>query len=362
MIFKNSQYFFPLVLLFIKSTSSLTLPLNYSAFQDTSNDRYMIWKDDFNANKLNEWQIVDDLDTEKSNWFVEKGYLIQNTNIGSTKKLIGTNIINGKAEWENYAVHTNLVCTDDDYIGILFRYIDNNNYYRFLLSSQQKDIRIEKRVNGNFTLMANYTEEEWMLTKFSVTIILKNNNIKAYLNDQQFFDLTDEQFSKGKVGFVTIGNHGSFFDDIAVYSEYQFKMIDKKPKITRGPYLQSVLDDKATIMWNTSIPLNSAVEYGFKPVPTWIKTSDELKNEHEIKLENLGIETRYFYRIRSGDLKGEWNLFTTAVKEDSPRILMVASPPGAPSLTVTTTPGIFPTISSWAFVIAPLLKLSDETD
>lgn len=280
-------------------------------------DEKILWEDSFESGELCGWKIVDDLNEESSNWYIEKGFLIQDTDCGDTKRLIGTNIINGNIEWRNYVVHVNLISTDDDYIGILFRYNDKNNYYRFLLSSQRKDIRIDKKVGGTFINLAHYTEEEWQLTKFSVTVFLFNDNIKLYLNNKLFFDINDDEFQKGKVGFVSISNLGSFFDDITIYSEYNIQPPNTTPDFTRGPYLQNVLNNHAVVMWNTSVPLSSVVEYGLTPESTWLVSSDELTRNHEVRLENLLRETRYYYRIKSGDLIGEWNSFNTAVKDNA---------------------------------------------
>ena len=278
----------------------------------------VIWKDNFESKELNGWEIIDDLPEDHSNWYLEEGFLIQDTDYGDTKNLVGTNIINGNIEWDNYVVRANLICTDDDYIGILFRYNDNDNYYRFLLSSQRKDIRIDKKVNGAFVNIATYSEEEYQLTKFTVTIFLFDSNIKLFLNETKYFDLDDEQFKNGKIGFTSISNLGSFFDDVTVYSEYRIEKADTIPEFTRGPYLQSVLDDQAVVIWNTSLPMPSLVEYGLSKEQSNIVNSNDLTCLHEVILKNLLHESVYYYRIISGSLIGEWNNFKTAVNDSTP--------------------------------------------
>lgn len=175
-----------------------------------------------------------------------------------------------------------------------------------------------KKVNGEFTTLAKYTDEEWQFVKYSATIFLKDENIKVYLNDKQFFDINDKQFSKGKIGFTSVANLGSFFDDITIYSQYQVTPVEIKHEVVRGPYLQNVLNDHAVIMWDTSLPSNSIVEYGLTKTAEWSKVSEEQVVKHEIKLENLKSETVYYYRIKSGDIRGEWYSFKTAVNENSP--------------------------------------------
>lgn len=281
-------------------------------------DTNIIWKDDFEQEELNGWEIIDDVPDEKSNWYIEKGFLVQGTDCGNTSKLLGTNIINRNVELDNYVIHANLICTDDDYIGILFKYIDNNNYYRFLLSSQRKEIRVDKRVNGEFFILAQYKKEEWQHLKFSATIFLNGNSIKLYLNHQKFFDIIDKQFEKGRIGFTSISNLGSFFDDIVVYRTFEIDPPVINQAITRGPYVQNVQKDKAVIMWNTSQPTNSVIEYGFTQNPEWIVTSDSSVLNHEIELKSLLPEKTYYYRIKTDNLVGEWFSFNTAINKETP--------------------------------------------
>ena len=292
------------------------MPLNFSIQSNHQNEENIIWKDDFESGDISGWEIIDDITNDHSNWYIEKGYLIQDTDIGSKGKLIGTNIMNGNSEWGDYIIRTNIVCTDDDFIGILFRYNDNDNYYRLILSSQRKEIRIDKKLKGEFYNLA-MVSEEWEYVKFSVTIFLKSENIKIYLNEKQYFDISDNQLLNGKIGFTSISNLGSFFDDITIYSNYQIKLEEIKHKFIRGPYLQSVLGNRAVIMWDTSLPSSSVVEYGLTIGTEYSTVSDELVTKHEVKLEDLKPETVYFYRIKSNGLTSDWYSFKTAVNENT---------------------------------------------
>ena len=88
-------------------------------------------------------------------------------------------------------------------------------------------------------------------------------------------------------------------------------------ELIKGPYLQSVTTESIVIMWETSEPSDSRVDYGLTPEYTdWIRdpTATEL---HEVILTGLKRDTRYHYRVRSGRqeeaVSSEDSTFETAV-------------------------------------------------
>lgn len=309
---KYSVFKMLIILLFFSQNDFVYSNVNNLAYQ-------ILWQENFDKSNIKDWQIENELPgKEEPNWYVENGYLIQNANYGDSKKLLGTNIIYESRRFGDFTLLSNIVCGDDDYLGILFRYQDIDNYYRFLLSSDRKSINIDKKVDGEFTTLAKYTDEEWQKVKFSITIFLKKDTIKVYLNDNLFFNILDNQFPNGKIGFTSIKNRGSFFDDITLYSDYEISPVEIKQTITRGPYLQNVLDNHAVIMWNTALPTKSVIEYGESQHNTNVISDDILKTTHEIKIDSLKQETQYYYRIKVDDSLTEWYSFKTAVNPNSP--------------------------------------------
>ncbi|MBT4400969.1 MAG: hypothetical protein HOD37_15930 [Bacteroidetes bacterium] len=92
-----------------------------------------LWSDDFEDGDSDGWVFYDDA-VGTSNWHVEQGYLIQTSNIGENS--LGTHAVSGLTTWDNYYISVNLVSTDDDYVGVLFRYQNAENYYRVRVGSQ----------------------------------------------------------------------------------------------------------------------------------------------------------------------------------------------------------------------------------
>jgi hypothetical protein len=58
------------------------------------------------------------------------------------------------AQWTDYLLSAKLRSTDNDELGLMFRYQDKNNYYRFSWSAEGKARRLEKRVGGVSQILA----------------------------------------------------------------------------------------------------------------------------------------------------------------------------------------------------------------
>ncbi len=275
---------------------------------------HILWRDDFEDGDMLGWVINDDVRNEIPHWYVDRGYLFQDTNIGDGKK--GTNVIAGEADWTDYTLSANVVSTDDDYMGVVFRYQDPKNYYRFSLSTQTSKIRLEKRVDGKF-ISIGYLEKTWPECRYNITIDVHGDSIKVYLDQELYFAIEDSTFSGGKVGFASYHNTASFFDDITVYDTLQI-VKDNSLHFDRQPYMQNVLGDSAVIMWGTDQPLNSSVEYGVNQSEILTVSSESPVTIHEVTLRNLQAGQQYYYRVRSGELLSEWYQFQAAKPATEP--------------------------------------------
>lgn len=80
--------------------------------------------------------------------------------------------------------------------------------------------------------------------------------------------------------------------------------IEGQIKLIRGPYLQSATDKSIVVRWRTDKPSGSSVTCGtniLTPNQTVGQTSPT--TEHIVKLEGLSPNTRYYYRIGTGQTK-----------------------------------------------------------
>lgn len=275
----------------------------------------LLWSDDFEDGNMDGWTIIDAAPGQQSNWYLEDGYLIQSTNIGA--ELLGTDAVAGDSSWTSYTMVTDLAVTDDDYIGVMVRYQDPDNYYRLLISSQSSIIRFDKRLNGTFENLYRLNMM-WPKSRFEVAVDVHDSTMTVFLDKNKMFSVTDASIPNGKIGLVSYYNTGAFFDNVAVYDTLVIVRDAPRLEITRGPYMQSVLGDSATIKWNTNLYRNSAVEYGLTKESTDLIFSGRVTGNHEITLTNLARSQKYYYRVWTDTLVSDWHQFNSAKEPDEP--------------------------------------------
>ncbi|MGD8778480.1 MAG: metallophosphoesterase [Ignavibacteria bacterium] len=268
--------------------------------------------DSFNESTLGNWEVTDDEPqySGPSNWFIEDGVLRQNSNIWAYvapdefKYHLGTHISAGYEKWDNYSFNVLAKATDNDGIGIIFRYVDKNNYYRFLLLQDNGNggplRRLQKFVNGEPETIyeespSQAIPEGW----FSLTADVRADSITVYVNGEHFTTQRDTQFVEGKVGLSCYAMTGAYFDSVSVTNE---KNVYEQPEqklveINRMPYLQLPDTNSIAIAWRTIEASMGKVKYGETVVLENEILEDSSGNIHFVKIENLEANRKYYYRV-----------------------------------------------------------------
>lgn len=135
------------------------------------------------------------------------------------------------ANWEDYSVETNFVTPDNDGLGVLFHYVDANNYYKLELDAEGdldrnpgngagslfQLIRMREGVEEILGIVpGKYTPGE--LTNLRIDI--KDGKILAYIDGVEIFvhELEDHSMEKGTFALYSWGNQGLAFEDVTVTS------------------------------------------------------------------------------------------------------------------------------------------------
>jgi endonuclease/exonuclease/phosphatase family metal-dependent hydrolase len=185
------------------------------------------WGDDFENGIIDDWLIVDDepFRSGPSNWEISNGGLYQTSNIYTTENELsiykGTHAVAGNPEWSDYYFATQIYTSDDEGIGMLFRYQDEDNYYRFFTLKNTNNWglpfkRLEKQVNGRFTTLAQSTDDIKIPGGFVGKIHVVGDSISIFEDNELLFAVNDETFDQGKIGLMCYANRGAIFDDVYV--------------------------------------------------------------------------------------------------------------------------------------------------
>lgn len=103
--------------------------------------------------------------------------------------------------------------------GLVWRYIDNNNYYIARCNPLEHNFRLYRVVSGNRKQLISVDSDIKTGIWFTMTIEMKGNRIFCSLNGNKMIEATDDTFkSPGNIGLWTKADAVTYFDDITVHS------------------------------------------------------------------------------------------------------------------------------------------------
>ncbi len=183
-----------------------------------------LMSEDFSSGDLSNWSVWDDgTRTGPSDWRVRSEELVQRSNIwdgdGSTSGLpkLGTYLLYDPGmSWTDYRVSFTMSSTDNDTLGIMFRYADGDNYYRFSWDAQRAYRRLVKVENGVFTELASDDASYVEGQAYHVEIIAQDDQLEVWIDDMLIFQVSDTSHPGGSIAFYSWFNTGSHFDDLYV--------------------------------------------------------------------------------------------------------------------------------------------------
>ena len=184
----------------------------------------ILLQEDFGGDELDEsWTAGGD----DGDWSIENGQLVQSSNAGtignSTEAQAGCYLIyeTGDTTWDDYILYLTMMSMDNDDIGVLFRYIDENNYY-LLTWSATEGLSLVKCVEGESTVL--YSDEDNTYEtgeRYAVSISVTDQYIDISINGEEIISVSDliDGLSYGTVGLYNNVNAGSYYDDVVVIAQ-----------------------------------------------------------------------------------------------------------------------------------------------
>jgi hypothetical protein len=105
---------------------------------------------------------------------------------------------------------------DNGTIGVMFRYFDNDNYYRLTWNSASSVRRLEKKQGGKFQVLSADAIPYVRNQVYLVEILAKGATLQVHIDGNTVFSDTDTSIKSGTIGLYSWLNQGSLFDDVLV--------------------------------------------------------------------------------------------------------------------------------------------------
>jgi hypothetical protein len=218
----------------VSSTQTFTLTVNVSdglattsqtvdiTVTDTGSGPQTLLSEDFNDGDYNGWVLVEQgTQGGPMAWSAATGVMIQSSNVhepqanGISKR--GTYAYwQAGSSWTDYTAKLTMKSTDNDGIGVMFRYQDENNYYRFVWDKERNSRALVKCKNGQFTILAEDFVPYVIGKSYQVKITVQGSLLQLSIDGSPVFSVNDGTFSYGTIALYSWGNAGSHFDDILV--------------------------------------------------------------------------------------------------------------------------------------------------
>jgi hypothetical protein len=178
----------------------------------------VLLSDNFNDHDHVGWTIVDEGNVAgPSRWSAATGALVQSSNVGSwDSDDPGTYALFTRGSWQDYRVTLKMRSADNDPIGVLFRFQDNDNYYRLSWDKQTAGRRLIKREKGVVKVLTQDSVPYIAGKNYQVEIIAQGSSLTVNVDGKPALSATDQSFKIGAIALYSSHNQGSVFDDVMV--------------------------------------------------------------------------------------------------------------------------------------------------
>jgi hypothetical protein len=171
------------------------------------------------ARRVGGWIIGDEgTVSAPSVWRRSGGALTQSGSIsgGAAPAFPGTMATAGDPMWSDTRLTVHLRSDTDQAIGVLFRYQDADNYYRFSMDHARGYRRLIKKARGVVTTLWEDAAGYAVGTDLTLTIDAIGSRLVGYQGDARLFAVTDGDLATGQVGLYVWGNTGARFERVEV--------------------------------------------------------------------------------------------------------------------------------------------------
>ena len=218
------------------------------------------FSDDFNDGQADGWTVIND-SPDPSDWQVNlekyrqlndvtlpsnpNGALTESFNRGTYAYLAsGFNLDDFQ-----FKVEIDARSSSGEDIGVMFRYQNDDNYYRLSINSNRGFSRFEKKVAGVFTTIAKNSRGYTQNQMLNLRIDAMGPLLQIYINGDPVFSAYDDSLPSGTVGLYS--------RDVADFDNVVLLENDSAPSIViESPIAHTVLPDGPLNIQVSAIALN----------------------------------------------------------------------------------------------------------
>jgi hypothetical protein len=192
--------------------------------------------DGFTNSVLQGWTVVDEGTIDApSKWLEGFGRVAQLSNIygpngNATDHRKGTYLYWNDPQalaWSNYTFSVTFNNSDDDGVGVMFRYQNPSNYYKLDLDSQRNFHKLFKMAGGVETTLATESGAYVLSSNYVLRVEMTNSQITVLLNGAILFGNTiiDNSLKTGTVALYSWGSQGVVFNNLKVTTLQRFPRV-----------------------------------------------------------------------------------------------------------------------------------------
>lgn len=183
-----------------------------------------LWRDAFGAGDMSAWSVVDESTAGgPAMWALTGGELVQSSNAYTLPldavmpDKHATHAVVGDPAWRDVVLSVRLRSDDDDAIGVLFRYADANNYYRFSMDAQRGYRRLVRTLGDVVTVLWQDDVAYTVGREYELVIAAVGSRLRSWIDGIPVFDVDDPTLPEGRVGAYCWADEGARFRSVAVY-------------------------------------------------------------------------------------------------------------------------------------------------
>lgn len=300
-----------------------------------------LFEDDFSADSLSRYTVVTRGTTNApAQWTVTGGRMVQSSNVydvSPSKLWLGTIAAFGDSTWSRVRLSLDLMSSDDDGLGVVFRFINDSNYCQFRWDKQQSHFKIEKLISGATSVRelaalpstpytTNLTYHLELLcsgSAFQVTVSGGNFTSPRIL---RAFDTT---FSRGRLGLYAWGCQSAYFDNILVNTLDGDTSVPP-PAIGDLAAAPGLINGRVQLSWTappddgilgrgalydirySDFPMNSLADFLAARSAADIPAPDSPGVRQQLFINRLTPGKTYYFRIRTCDEFRNWGALSNS--------------------------------------------------